>query len=80
MDVPMRREGLLGPRHQLGIGHRHDGGGVVGARPINLIHTGIWDDSEAYDATYSNCNAWGNRRWAKPGAIVDGQLLTTNLT
>ncbi len=53
---------------------------LVGARPSNLIQTGIWDDSEAYDATYSNCNEWGNRRWAKPGVIVDGQLRTTNLT
>jgi hydrogenase large subunit len=53
---------------------------LVGARPSNLIQTGIWDDSEAYDATYSNCNGWGNRRWAKPGVIVDGKLRTTNLT
>ncbi|HWC11217.1 MAG TPA: nickel-dependent hydrogenase large subunit [Acidimicrobiales bacterium] len=53
---------------------------LVGARPLNLIQTGIWDDSEAYDATYSNCNGWGNRRWAKPGVIVDGKLRTTNLT
>ncbi|HEX2273020.1 MAG TPA: nickel-dependent hydrogenase large subunit [Acidimicrobiales bacterium] len=52
----------------------------VGARPNNLIQTGIWDDSAAYDATYSNCNGWGNARWAKPGVIVDGQLRTTNLT
>jgi hydrogenase large subunit len=52
----------------------------VGARPSNLIQTGIWDDSEAYDATYANVNVWGNRRWAKPGVIVDGKLLTTNLT
>ncbi|HEV3401261.1 MAG TPA: nickel-dependent hydrogenase large subunit [Acidimicrobiales bacterium] len=53
---------------------------LVGARPNNLIQTGIWDDSEAYDATYSNVNQWGNRRWAKPGIIVDGQLRTTDLT
>src|SRR5919206_555655 len=52
----------------------------VGARPANLIQTGIWDDSQAYDATYANVNSWGNRRWAKPGVIVDGKLLTTNLT
>jgi hydrogenase large subunit len=52
----------------------------VGARPNNLIQTGIWDDSEAYDASYANVNVWGNRRWARPGAIVDGKLVTTNLT
>ena len=32
----------------------------VGARPTNLAQTGIWDDSEVYDATYANCDAWGN--------------------
>ncbi len=52
----------------------------VGARPTNLMQTGIWDDSTAYDATYANCNAWGNKRWARPGIIVDGQIRTTNLT
>ncbi|HYE77315.1 MAG TPA: nickel-dependent hydrogenase large subunit, partial [bacterium] len=53
---------------------------LVGARPTNLAQTGIWDDSEAYDATYANCDAWGNRRWAMPGMIIDGKLRTTNLT
>jgi hydrogenase large subunit len=52
----------------------------VGARPVNLIQTGIWDDSEAYDATYANVDVWGNARWAKPGVIVDGALRTTDLT
>jgi hydrogenase large subunit len=52
----------------------------VGAREMNLAQTGIWDDSEAYDATYANCNAWGNRRWSKPAMIIDGKLVTTNLT
>ncbi|MDQ4096519.1 MAG: nickel-dependent hydrogenase large subunit [Actinomycetota bacterium] len=52
----------------------------VGARPSNLIQTGIWDDSQAYDASYANVDVWGNARWAKPGVIVEGKLLTTNLT
>ncbi len=51
----------------------------VGARRANLIDTGIFDDHEAYDATYAGAPAWGDRRWATPGAIVDGQLLTTDL-
>ncbi len=51
----------------------------VGARPKNLIDTGIWDDWEAYDASYEHCNEWGERRWATPGVIVDGQLVTTRL-
>ncbi len=52
----------------------------VGARAINLAQTGIWDDSDVYDAKYANCNTWGNRRWARPGIILDGKLVTTNLT
>jgi len=51
----------------------------VGARPANLIDPGIWDDPEAYDATYAHCDAWGERRWATPGVVVDGQLVTTRL-
>ncbi len=52
----------------------------VGKRPANLIETGIWDDPQAYDASYANCNEWGERRWATPGAIVNGELITTRLT
>ncbi|HEV2760468.1 MAG TPA: nickel-dependent hydrogenase large subunit [Acidimicrobiales bacterium] len=52
----------------------------VGARPTSLIQTGIYDDSEIYDATYSNCNQWGNARWASPSVIIEGKLVTTNLT
>jgi hydrogenase large subunit len=51
----------------------------VGARAANLIDSGIWDDPDAYDATYENCNEWGNARWATPGVVVDGELVTTNL-
>lgn len=51
----------------------------VGARPRSMIDLGIWDHHEAYDATYANANAWGERRWATPGAMVDGELRTTDL-
>ena len=51
----------------------------VGARPVNLADTGIWDDPFAYDATYANCDAWGERRWATPGVILDGKQVTTKL-
>ena len=53
---------------------------LVGDRPLNLIQTGIWDDPEAYDATYANCDAWGNQRYSMPGVVIDGQLITTDLT
>ena len=51
----------------------------VGARPANLICTGLWDDPEAYDASYANCSEWGERRLATPGAVVNGELRTTRL-
>ena len=52
----------------------------VGVRRANLISTGIWDDPEAYDATYANVDAWGARRTSTPGVVMDGQLRTTRLT
>ena len=51
----------------------------VGRRRANMIDTGIFDHPDAYDATYKNADSWGNRRWATPGAIVDGELRTTDL-
>jgi hydrogenase large subunit len=52
----------------------------VGTRPVNLADTGYWDDPWAYDATYKNCNEWGEKRWATPGVVIDGELVTTRLT
>ncbi len=52
----------------------------VGERPMTMIDPGIWDDPDSYDSTYTNCDTWGDKRWATPGAIVDGQLVTTRLT
>jgi len=37
------------------------------------------DTAEAYDGTYANCNDWGERRWATPGVIVNGEVVTTKL-
>ena len=51
----------------------------VGSRPKNLIDTGVWDDPDAYDASYAGMNAWGERRWSTPGVIRDGELVTTHL-
>ena len=53
---------------------------LVGSRPLNLVDTGFWDLPDAYDATYENCNEWGEKRWSTPGAIIDGELVTTRLT
>jgi len=53
---------------------------LVGARDATIAQTGIWDDSQVYDATFANCNQWGNRRWSTPGIVDNGKLVTTNLT
>ncbi len=52
----------------------------VGARPTNQIDPGYWDDPRAYNASYADCNEWGERRWSTPGVVIDGQLVTTRLT
>jgi len=51
----------------------------VGQRRANMIDTGIFDHPDHYDATYRNAAAWGDHRWATPGAVVDGKLVTTDL-
>ena len=51
----------------------------VGQRRANMIDTGIFDHPGHYDATYENASEWGDRRWATPGAVVDGVLVTTDL-
>ena len=51
----------------------------VGARRANIIDSGIFDHPDHYDATYANAGAWGDKRWATPGVIVDGELVTTDL-
>ncbi|MGH2373966.1 MAG: nickel-dependent hydrogenase large subunit, partial [bacterium] len=52
---------------------------LVGARPMNVAQTGIYDDPEAYDARFENMTTWGDRRWSTPGIIRDGKLVTTSL-
>ncbi|MFN2438253.1 MAG: nickel-dependent hydrogenase large subunit [Chitinophagaceae bacterium] len=51
----------------------------VGARPATMIETGVWDHPDYYDASYANCDTWGNARWSTPGVLIDGELVTTNL-
>ncbi|HWF49412.1 MAG TPA: nickel-dependent hydrogenase large subunit [Solirubrobacteraceae bacterium] len=55
------------------------GYGEAGTVPMNFIDLGQWDDPLAYDAKYENCAAWGERRFATPGVIVNGSLTTTRL-
>ncbi len=51
----------------------------VGKRERNLIDLGIWEHHKGYDATYARANEWGENRWATPGVVIDGELVTTNL-
>jgi hydrogenase large subunit len=51
----------------------------IGQRPKSMIEPGQWDDPYAYDGTYESSDEWGRQRWAPPGVIVDGELVTTSL-
>ncbi len=53
--------------------------GDVGAGPANFIDLGLWDDPDFYDGTYENSGAWGEARWSTPGAVLNGQVQTTDL-
>ncbi len=51
-----------------------------GRLPATMIDNGQWDHEDHYDATYANCNAWGEKRWSTPGIVIDGKLVSTRLT
>ena len=51
----------------------------LGAGPANFVDLGLWDDPFAYDASYESSAAWGQARWATPGAIIGGELKTIEL-
>jgi hydrogenase large subunit len=52
----------------------------LGRSDPNMIDFGQWDHEDYYDATYENCGRWGEKRWSTPGAVIDGKLVTTDLT
>ncbi len=52
----------------------------LGRLPATMVDFGQWDHEDYYDASYKNCNEWGEKRWSTPGATVDGKLVTTRLT
>jgi len=51
----------------------------IGTRPKSMVEPGQWDDPYAYDGTFENADDWGRKRWAPPGVLVDGELVTTSL-
>ena len=52
----------------------------LGKAEPTMVDFGQWDHEDYYDASYKNCNIWGEKRWSTPGAIVNGKLVTTNLS
>src|SRR5919199_146707 len=52
----------------------------LGKAVPTLVDFGQWDHEDYYDASYENCNLWGEKRWSTPGAIINGKLVTTRLT
>ena len=52
----------------------------LGRAPANMVDFGQWDHEEYYDGSYENCDRWGEKRWSTPGAVIGGQLITTDLT
>jgi hydrogenase large subunit len=51
-----------------------------GVRPATMADTGVWDRPDFYDASFENCDKWGEARWSTPGILVDGQVVTTKLS
>lgn len=52
----------------------------LGEAPATMLDFGQWDHEDYYDASYARCDEWGRQRWSTPGAVIDGQLVTTRLT
>ena len=51
----------------------------IGVGPKNFIDSGMWDDPEPYDHTWEGLELRSKMRWAAPGVVLDGQLVTGDL-
>lgn len=51
-----------------------------GVRSATMADTGVWDRPDFYDASFENCDKWGEARWSTPGILVDGEVVTTKLS
>lgn len=51
----------------------------IGVGPANFIDSGMWDEPEPYDHTWEGLSQRSKLRWAAPGVILDGQLVTGDL-
>lgn len=52
----------------------------LGRAPANMVDFGLWDHEDYYDGSYENCSLWGEKRWSTPGAVINGMLVTTDLS
>lgn len=50
-----------------------------GARPINLLSYGAYEDPSAYTAVYEDMTDWGLKRQISPGVVINGELITQDL-
>ena len=51
----------------------------IGRGPTNFIDSGMWDDPEPYDHTWEGLALRSKMRWAAPGVVINGQLVTGDL-
>jgi hydrogenase large subunit len=51
----------------------------AGARDLNLLSFGGYEDPLAYNANYKDMDDWAKKRKVSPGAIIDGKLVTQSL-
>ncbi|MGI9274950.1 MAG: nickel-dependent hydrogenase large subunit [Endozoicomonas sp.] len=52
----------------------------VGRSAASMVDFGQWDHEDVYDSSYQNCDEWGEQRWSTPGALINGELVTTRLS
>lgn len=52
----------------------------LGRAKASMLDFGQWDHPDYYDATYENCDAWGEQRWSTPAAVINGELRCTQLS
>ncbi|MBL1310021.1 MAG: nickel-dependent hydrogenase large subunit [Pseudomonas sp.] len=52
----------------------------LGKCPVSLLDFGQWDHPDYYDASYKNCDQWGQKRWSTPAAIIEGELACVTLS
>ena len=47
----------------------------AGARKLNLLAYGTYEDPLAYNANYADMGEWAKKRKVSPGVIINGELV-----